>query len=98
MSLDKSKIVYVKRTGRLVDVDGPFPLPKTFDIDEIWITNPNGTESHRVLSGPIQIEGREVYAFRSPQISPDNRYAFFLIDYSATTGAVVRLTLHDGLD
>ncbi len=90
LSPDRSRIIFAHR------VRGSLDNPDTL-VSELWIAEAtSGWRPHIVFRTPVKIEGQSFSAFFSPQLSPDNRYAYFLIPFASVTEGVVRLDLPSG--
>jgi hypothetical protein len=46
-----------------------------------------------ILDSPIEVKGRQFSGFYTPQFSGDQHQIYFLIQFAASSGAIVRLTL-----
>ena len=63
---------------------------------ELWVADASGKKPpQRVLSGPVEVDGRRFKEFSSPRIAPTGDYVYFLVRYAPTTWALVRLSLGD---
>jgi hypothetical protein len=80
LSLDKSCIVFLRKTGE--------------ELNEIWMVNTDGSEQRLLYRGPVPTRRTpHSLAARSPRISRDKRHVYFLVDTSATSGSLWRLDI-----
>jgi hypothetical protein len=97
LSSDGSLIVFVRdllgdRDYSDFSSDGPAKR-----VMQLWIAKAAGCESPKlVLDSPIQIMGRRFSGFYVPQFSTNTEYIYFLIQFAASSGAIVRLTRATG--
>ncbi len=67
------------------------PRPQTVPRSELWIAAVDGGSTQRLFSGEVKEKEFRYVNFFKPQLSPDNRWVYFLIPYAAVSDAVVRL-------
>jgi hypothetical protein len=86
LSGDRTLIVFARKTKV-----APYEFrPSEMQIiqSEIWTVDVEGKHGQLVVGGPLRFNGRSFCAFSSPQLSPDNRRIYFLVDFAAVTHAI----------
>jgi len=92
LSPDSSRVVFIRETDEVV-----WSEPVRTTATQLWVASTSGFPPARlVLAGPIEIDGVRFAEFFCPQFSPKGGYLYFLINYAATTHAIVRLSLQTG--
>jgi hypothetical protein len=61
---------------------------------QLWIADVNGRQPPKlVLDSPVEVKNRQFSGFYTPQFSGDQDYVYFLIQFGASSGAIVRSKL-----
>jgi len=97
LSPDGSKVVFVRDEDHkdlgphAGDAVGP-----EFGRSQLWICGIRPPSAPALLlDSPIEVKGRMFFGFYTPQFSGDNESIYFEIAFSATSPAIVRLSLHN---
>jgi hypothetical protein len=91
LSEDRSLVVFVRKTKV-----APYEFhPGETQIlqSEIWTIEVQSERVQRIVGGPVTFNGRSFSAFHEPQLSPDDRYAYFLVEFAAVTEAIFETDL-----
>ena len=95
LSPDGTRIVFVRNLGArdlgsgVGDAVGP-----EFGPSQLWTYDTRGGKPPELLlDSPIEVEGRRFFGFYGPEFSSSNDAIDFQIDFAATSGAVVRVTV-----
>jgi len=67
------------------------PRPQTVPRSELWIVGVGDGSPQRLFSGEVKAKEFRYVNFFKPELSPDNRWVYFLIPYAAVSDALVRL-------
>jgi dipeptidyl aminopeptidase/acylaminoacyl peptidase len=95
LSPDGRFIIFIRRTSELAG----FEEPKNVNPvrTQVWLVRVDGTAPPYLVFGDVVPAWKFRYVtFSCPQLSPDNRYAYFLIMLSATDNAIVRVDISTG--
>lgn len=91
LSPDGSMIIFVRLTHEISDPNSPSAGALT-RASQLWMVDLRGDRTPRLLlDNPVIINDRRFYAFHAPKLSPKNHTAYFLVDFAATTSAIIRL-------
>ena len=93
LSADGQRVVFVRALGAAPGVGVPEIV-----VTEVWIASvrPPSTPRRAYRGAMTMPNGSRSEAFWTPRFSPDNRYVYFLSDFSATSNALCRLDLATG--
>ena len=93
LSFDKRLVVFARKTQ-----EAPYPdQPSESQIlkSELWLAAVDRRELPRPIyqGAVIASDGRPLQSLWSPQLSPDNRYCYFLAEDAVTSHALCRLDM-----
>ena len=93
LSFDGKSITFVKDTARPVECMEV--MNATPNETQIWLAKAVGSSwaLQLILRAPLTLDGVCYVTFRAPKLGPDNRVAYFVVQYAVTEGAVVVLEI-----
>jgi dipeptidyl aminopeptidase/acylaminoacyl peptidase len=94
LSPDGTRIVFVRDLLGDRDYNDFTRSGPATRVMQLWVAEVEGSQSPKlILDSPIEVKGNKFSGFYRPQLSDHQTYVYFLIQFGASSGAVVRLTM-----
>ncbi len=93
LSADGKIIVFAREGVQVLDLNAP-KIGALTTTSQLWTASTTGTTAPKlIVDGTTELGDRKFYSQHSPHLSPDCSLVYFLVDFAATTSAIVRFDL-----